>query len=89
VNGIHGTQAALNRPDQEVAHAQDSEPAMIVTFPLTMNITRQASFEHHPQVEDQEGHASMQQAQGWICGRSTGPDTIHLAITGLDPNRRR
>ena len=59
MDGIHGTQAALNSPDQEMAHAQDGEPTMIVTFPLTMNIARHASFEYHPQVEDQEGHAGI------------------------------
>ena len=57
---------------------------MIQTFALTMNVARHPPLEHHPQIEQEEGHADEQQPQSRIGGRGARPHPLHLAITGLD-----
>ena len=57
---------------------------MILTFALTMNVARHPTFEHHPQIKQEEGHADEQQPQSRVGGRGARSHPFHLAITGLD-----
>ena len=66
-----------------MTQAHDREATMIQPFALTMNVARHPTLEHHPQIEQEEGDAREQEAQGRGGGRGAGTHAAHWAISGF------
>jgi hypothetical protein len=65
-------------------HPQQGQAARVQSPTVSMEVTSIELFEAHPQVDQQEGDADVQQSQSRIGRRCSGAHPVHLAVAGFD-----